>query len=189
MDPIPACRPAARIRDGHQAMRCRPDHGLSDWSAPPAGRGARTRAGPEDPARHLAAQLRRSRSQERLDDGRSERLLQEPRLVALRLGLVCRRRRHILCLRILGAPERAPARLSAPSAARRPTRGPRRRSVPGGTGHAGAAAVTSAAVRAAMSERGARRRVHATGVGAPFSLSTVTIASPVPSDVSAFSRS
>ena len=40
-----------------------------------------------------------------------------------------------------------------------------------------------------ISDRGARIRVHATGVGAPFSDSTVTIASPMPSDVSADSRS
>ncbi|PQM47706.1 hypothetical protein C1Y40_02077 [Mycobacterium talmoniae] len=42
---------------------------------------------------------------------------------------------------------------------------------------------------AAIRERGARSRVHATGVGAPFSESTVTMASPMPSDVSADSRS
>ena len=40
-----------------------------------------------------------------------------------------------------------------------------------------------------ISERGARILVHATGVGAPFSDSTVTIASPMPNDVKAFSRS
>ncbi|CPU29387.1 Uncharacterised protein [Mycobacteroides abscessus] len=42
---------------------------------------------------------------------------------------------------------------------------------------------------AAISERGARIRVHATGVGAPRSESTVTIASPMPSEVSAVSMS
>ncbi len=41
----------------------------------------------------------------------------------------------------------------------------------------------------AINERGARTRVQATGVGAPRSLSTVTIASPVPSEVSAEARS
>ncbi len=40
-----------------------------------------------------------------------------------------------------------------------------------------------------MSPCGARSRVHATGVGAPFSLITVTIASPVPSSCSTRSRS
>ena len=52
-----------------------------------------------------------------------------------------------------------------------------------------AAAVMSAGVSAAISERGARMRVHATGVGAPRSESTVTIASPMPSEVSASSMS
>jgi hypothetical protein len=41
----------------------------------------------------------------------------------------------------------------------------------------------------AISERGTRMRVHATGVGAPFSESTVTTASPIPSEVNADSRS
>jgi hypothetical protein len=41
----------------------------------------------------------------------------------------------------------------------------------------------------AISDRGTRMRVHATGVGAPFSDSTVTTASPIPSDVKADSRS
>ena len=40
-----------------------------------------------------------------------------------------------------------------------------------------------------ISDRGARIRVHATGVGAPFSDSTVTTASPIPSEVNADSRS
>ena len=40
-----------------------------------------------------------------------------------------------------------------------------------------------------MSDSGARIRVHATGVGAPFSDSTVTTASPVASWVSSSSRS
>ncbi|SLI82151.1 Uncharacterised protein [Mycobacteroides abscessus subsp. abscessus] len=40
-----------------------------------------------------------------------------------------------------------------------------------------------------INERGGTILVHATGVGAPFSDSTVTIASPVPSAVNAFSRS
>ena len=50
-------------------------------------------------------------------------------------------------------------------------------------------AVMTSAGAISMEPRGARRRVHATGVGAPFSLSTVTTASPVPSDVSTSSRS
>ncbi len=41
----------------------------------------------------------------------------------------------------------------------------------------------------AISERGTRIRVQATGVGAPFSDNTVTTASPIPSDVNADSRS
>ena len=52
-----------------------------------------------------------------------------------------------------------------------------------------AAADTASAPIAAISDRGERMRVHATGVGAPRSESTVTIASPMPSDVSASSMS
>ena len=51
------------------------------------------------------------------------------------------------------------------------------------------AAITARARPAAISDWGARSRVQATGVGAPFSFSTVTIASPVPSWVSTSSRS
>ncbi len=59
-----------------------------------------------------------------------------------------------------------------------------------GAGPAGlAAALTASGPIAAISERGARIRAHATGVGAPRSESTVTIASPVPSEVRAFSMS
>ena len=42
---------------------------------------------------------------------------------------------------------------------------------------------------AAIDERGGRSLVHATGVGAPRSDNTVTIASPMPSDVNAEARS
>ena len=51
-----------------------------------------------------------------------------------------------------------------------------------------AAAIASGPI-VSISERGDLIRVHATGVGAPVSESTVTIASPMPSDVSADSRS
>lgn len=51
-----------------------------------------------------------------------------------------------------------------------------------------AAAISSVPIEA-ISDRGTRILVHATGVGAPFSDSTVTTASPIPSDVSADSRS
>ena len=51
-------------------------------------------------------------------------------------------------------------------------------------------ACSIAALSAApISDSGARRRVHATGVGAPRSESTVTTASPMPSDVSAEAKS
>ena len=56
-------------------------------------------------------------------------------------------------------------------------------------GDAATAAATTASDDGAISDCGARIRVHATGVGAPFSDSTVTTASPVPSDVSSSSRS
>ena len=56
-------------------------------------------------------------------------------------------------------------------------------------GTAFAAAEIASGPMVSMSDRGARIRVHATGVGAPFSDSTVTIASPMPNDVSAFSKS
>ena len=49
------------------------------------------------------------------------------------------------------------------------------------------AAVTVAGSAGAIRDRGARTIVHATGVGAPRSDITVTIASPVPSEVSASS--
>ena len=42
---------------------------------------------------------------------------------------------------------------------------------------------------ASIADRGARTTVHATGVGAPRSDSTVTTASPVPREVSTCSRS
>ena len=54
---------------------------------------------------------------------------------------------------------------------------------------AAAACLIASSPMVSINERGARSLVHATGVGAPFSLSTVMIASPMPSDVSAFSRS
>jgi hypothetical protein len=57
------------------------------------------------------------------------------------------------------------------------------------SGEMWAASVTAGSPMAAIRERGARSRVHATGVGAPRSESTVTIASPVPSDVSSSSMS
>src|SRR4051794_18402106 len=56
-------------------------------------------------------------------------------------------------------------------------------------GDALAAAAIASGPMVSISDRGARIRVHATGVGAPFSDSTVTIASPMPSDVNADSRS
>ena len=40
-----------------------------------------------------------------------------------------------------------------------------------------------------ISDSGARSRVHATGVGAPRSFITVTMASPIPSDVITSPRS
>src|SRR5690606_38898685 len=52
-----------------------------------------------------------------------------------------------------------------------------------------AAAAIATSPMVSISERGARIRVRATGVGAPFSESTVTTASPMPSDVSVDSRS
>jgi hypothetical protein len=52
-----------------------------------------------------------------------------------------------------------------------------------------AAAAIASGPMVSISDRGARILVHATGVGAPFSESTVTIASPMPSDVNADSRS
>jgi len=52
-----------------------------------------------------------------------------------------------------------------------------------------AAAEIASGPMVSISDRGERILVHATGVGAPFSDSTVTIASPMPSDVSADSRS
>src|SRR6478752_91476 len=51
------------------------------------------------------------------------------------------------------------------------------------------AAVTVASGAGAISVRGARTRVQATGVGDPRSDSTVTIASPVPRPVRALDRS
>ena len=57
------------------------------------------------------------------------------------------------------------------------------------SGDALAAAPIASGPMVSISERGARILVHATGVGAPVSESTVTIASPMPSDVSAYSRS
>jgi hypothetical protein len=53
------------------------------------------------------------------------------------------------------------------------------------SGLAFAAAVIASVPMVSISDRGARMRVHATGVGTPRSESTVTIASPIPSDVSA----
>lgn len=52
-----------------------------------------------------------------------------------------------------------------------------------------AAAVIASLPMVSISERGGRILVHATGVGAPRSDRTVTIASPMPSKVRAFSRS
>ena len=52
------------------------------------------------------------------------------------------------------------------------------------SGDAATAASITAGSTGAISERGARSIVHATGVGEPRSESTVTAASPVPSDVS-----
>jgi len=49
--------------------------------------------------------------------------------------------------------------------------------------------VTVAGSDGAINDSGARKRVHATGVGAPRSDSTVTTASPIPSWVSSSSRS
>ena len=57
------------------------------------------------------------------------------------------------------------------------------------SGLALAAAEIASGPMVSISDRGARMRVQATGVGAPFSESTVTMASPMPSDVSASSMS
>ena len=57
-----------------------------------------------------------------------------------------------------------------------------------GTGEAATAASIADSGVGDMSACGARRRVQATGLGAPFSFMTVTIASPVPSVVSTSSR-
>ena len=51
------------------------------------------------------------------------------------------------------------------------------------------AALTAAASAGAIRDRGARSRVHATGVGTPRSDITVTTASPVPREVSVSSSS
>ena len=155
--------------------------------------GSAALAGAEQPAGDLAAQRAGRRAGEGLERGRGHQAGHHRRRPRRCLGAVVLGGRGAGGRRS-GEPGRPPAERPRaapawPPASRRPTRD---RS-PSRTSHAAARtpppAVCAAGSICAINERGERIRAQATGVGAPVSDSTVTIASPMPSCCSASARS